>query len=91
MNAQQKKEERTSEQFVLVGVHKVNGDALAIKYLQDTTPRYAEGLFFLAKRSGSTRFEWTGDVYEIKRNSDLSFTLVKTSSAESKSFDTFKK
>ena len=86
-----RKEEKIIKKFVFLGIHKVNGDFLAIHYLRDANPRYVESLFFFAKRYGDSTFEWAGDMYEIKRNTDLSFTIIKKTTEESKSFKTFKK
>ena len=91
MDVLPKKKEKIILKCVSVGVHKVNGDLLAINYMRDTNPKYVESLFFFTKKYGTARFEWTGDIYEIRRNQDLSFTVVKISTDESKGMDSFKK
>ena len=85
------KKEKIIKNFVFVGVHRVNGNFLAIQYLRDTNPKYVEGLFFMAKKYGVCKFEWASDGYEIKRNPDLSFAVIKISTEETKSILTFKK
>jgi hypothetical protein len=69
---------------VLIGVHKVRGDKLAIKFLQDTHPKYADSLFFFAKKYGQTEFNWSGDDYEIKCEKDLCFLVIRLTTDEEK-------
>jgi len=78
-----KKEKRT-EKPMLIGVHQVNGDISAIEYLQNSDPKWVEGLFFFAKNYGRATFEWDGDDYEIIRNRNLTYTLNKLTSEDKK-------
>jgi len=86
-----KKKEKIIKENVMIGVHKVNGNKLAIDYLRDTNARYVESLFFFAKKYGVSSFEWAGDMYQIRKNMDLNFTLIKISTEENKSMECFRK
>lgn len=78
------KRDKFTEKYVLVGVRQVNGNVLAIEYLQNSDPKYTEGLFFFAKRYGRATFEWDGDGYEIVRNRNMTYTINKLTSEDEK-------
>lgn len=78
------KRDKFTEKYILVGVRQVNGNVLAIEYLQNSDPKYVDGLFFFAKRYGRATFEWDGDGYEIVRNRNLTYTINKLTSEDEK-------
>ncbi|MFA5070386.1 MAG: hypothetical protein WC528_03835 [Patescibacteria group bacterium] len=84
------KRDKTTQKLVLVGVRQVNGNIMAIEYLQNSDPKYIDGLFFFAKRYGRATFEWEGDVYEIIRNRNITYTVNKLGSEVEKEIMEFR-
>jgi len=78
------KRDKCTEKYILVGVRQVNGNVLAIEYLQNSDPKYVDGLFFFAKRYGRATFEWDGDGYEMVRNRNLTYTINKLTKEDEK-------
>ena len=78
------KRDKKTEKLILLGVRQVNGNITAIEYLQNSDPKYIDGLFFFAKRYGRATFEWEGDNYEIIRNKNMTYTVNKLSSEDKK-------
>ena len=83
-----KKKSLTIKIPVMIGVHKVRGDKLAIRYLQDARPKFVDSLFFFAKKYGQSGFSWSGDEYEIKCELDLSFTVTRLTTDDEKEIKT---
>ncbi len=61
----------------LVNIHLVRGDAQAIAYLKNADFHFVEGLFFRAKMTGRTEFEFHGESYRMVKNRDITYTLEK--------------
>ena len=78
------KKDKLTQKLILIGVHQVNGNGNAIEYLQNSDPKFVEGLFFFAKHYGRSTFEWDGDYYEILRNRNMTFTVNKLTSEDQK-------
>ncbi len=68
---------KLSKQFRLINVHQVNGDDGAIAYLKDADFHMVEGLFLKAKQTGRAEFEFHGEVFELLKNRDLTYTVQK--------------
>jgi len=58
-----------------VSIHQVNGDVLAIEFLQNSDYRWVESLFLRAKQYGHADFASRRARYRLTRNHDLTYTV----------------
>lgn len=68
---------KASPQYRLINVHQVTGDDGAITYLKNADFHVVEGLFLKAKLTGRAEFEFQGEVFQLLKNRDITYTVQK--------------
>jgi hypothetical protein len=84
MGSDFKAPDKITKKLILIGIHQVNGNISAIHFLQNADYKFVEGLFFMAKNYGRAQFEWTGDMYELIKNRNITYTVNRLTTEEEK-------
>ncbi len=66
---------KESKEMRMVNIHQVNGDVNAIEFLKYADFHWVEGLFLHAKQFGKVEFEFHGQMFNLIKNRNLTYTV----------------
>ena len=58
-----------------VNIHQVVGDIDAVNFLKNADYHWVEGLFLRAKMLGRMTFQYRGQVFQLLKNRNLTYTV----------------
>ena len=66
---------KDTRELKMVNIHQVNGDFYAVEFLKNADFHWVEGLFLRAKQHGKIEFEYRGQMYQLVKNRNLTYTV----------------